>query len=415
MKKAVQPLTFTAPEQAANGGHPYSVYKTTEQARSRRVWTPSERIAEWGTQGALVHEPTGLAKLDELTGGGPVYGSRWYWLGAPDACKTLAFVQTADVWTRRGIAVGLLAVDEEADDITTRVAQRAKFRRIECEERALDILREMAEALEACPLRMYGPEWTIEAAADDLAKYAEDRSEKRIALFVDSIQQVSCHATLASELETSPRELVNANVRALRDVATRYRMIVMATSEMNRNAYRSIEAAEASNDMAAAKESGAIEFSARVLVSLRSVKGHGDLVQARMVKNKHGTSWPNEPDFFFSIDRARQTLAMSEAPTADDPAKQASTDGVARGRLEYEAERVFQLVLANPGMGQKGLRQAAVGACLKIGKDRLPGVLLHLEGVGRIENRKVAHGQREDAHYHAVTPSSACHSKGGAT
>jgi hypothetical protein len=56
-------------------------------------------------------------------------------------------------------------------------------------------------------------------------------------------------------------------------VGTRYRMICIATTEMNRAAYRSVEAAEASNDMAAGKESGAIEFSARVMLSLRSVKG----------------------------------------------------------------------------------------------------------------------------------------------
>jgi hypothetical protein len=239
--------------------------------------------------------------------------------GAPNASKTLLFVHVADEWARRGIVVGLLAVDEEADDITTRLAQRAKFRRDECETREPATLLEMQEALEPCPIRMYGPEWTIQDAADDLARYAKERSGNRIALLVDSIQAVACPPMLM-EREPSERERVNVNIRALRDAAARvratdpaHRLIAMATSEMNRNAYRTVASAEQYNDMAAGKESGAIEYSARVLVSLRSVKGDGNLIEVRMVKNKHGESG-NDAGFYLALDRRRQTLAMGRLP-----------------------------------------------------------------------------------------------------
>jgi hypothetical protein len=217
---------------------------------------------------------------------------------------------------------------------------------------------------------MYGPEWTIEAAAEDLALHAKAMGlltpgpyPRRAALFVDSIQQVTCDAMLL-DADMSERQVVNANVRAVRSVASLYRMFVAATSEMNRNAYRNIEAAEQSNDMAAAKESGAIEFSARVMLALRSVKGQGDLVQVRMVKNKHGPSYPAVDDFFLALDRGRQTLTMAEAPKAE-PGKAAKTQA-RKAEHVTAAARVAEYLAAHPGGGARDIRSAlrrAMGTC----------------------------------------------------
>ena len=54
-------------------------------------------LAHWRKNGPLVHEPTGIEALDEVTDGGPVYGSRWGVAGAPDAGKTALAMQVADV------------------------------------------------------------------------------------------------------------------------------------------------------------------------------------------------------------------------------------------------------------------------------------------------------------------------------
>ena len=45
-----------------------------------KVRTPVEVARAWKGN-PLVHQPTGLARLDDLTGGGSVFGSRWYVLG----------------------------------------------------------------------------------------------------------------------------------------------------------------------------------------------------------------------------------------------------------------------------------------------------------------------------------------------
>jgi KaiC/GvpD/RAD55 family RecA-like ATPase len=349
-------------------GEPPPEVKDAPAVPARRVWTPAERIAVWRQEGPLRHEATGVAKLDELTGGGPVYGSRWYLLGAPDAGKTGLLVQLADEWQRRSVVVGILAVDEEADDLTTRLAQRARFLRQDCEARSEETLRDLEDAMAEVKIRMYGAEWTIEAAAEDLAKHA---GGSRVAFFVDSVQQASSNAMLVAERELSERQVVNLNVRALRSVASAHRMIVVATSEMNRQAYRSVKAAEESNDMAAAKESGSVEFSARVMLSLRSVKDEGDRIAVRMVKNKHGPSYPGAEDFFLALDRRHQTLTTCDAPP--EVAKGESRSLARKAEHVKAAARVAEYLARHPGDGtrsiQSGLRRALGGCPDKLALD----------------------------------------------
>lgn len=361
-----------------------------------RALSPHDVVQGWGTEGPLIHEPTGIARLDELTGGGPVYGSRWYWLGAPDAGKTAELVQVADIWARRGVVVGFLAIDEEPSDITTRLAQRAKFSRVECETREEGALREMCEALKDLPIRLYGPEWTIEDAAEHLAAYAKVRSapaSSRMALFVDSIQQATCSAVERSDREISAREVVNANVRALRSVATMHRLIAMATSEMNRNAYKSIEAAEQSNDMAAGAESRAIEFSSRVMLSLRSVKDEKDLSVIRIVKNKHG---PSGEELYRRIDRRH--MALEDAPAPDVPDADQVREQRTQGKVRDDAKKLLTLIAHNPGIGSRKLRERSSMGPTGIGR-----ALDLLVEEGSVENRPQMHGTREDPHYFAVS------------
>ncbi len=322
-----------------------------------RVWTLADVVQDWRSEGTLVHEPTGLVGVDSVTDGGPVYGSRWYLLGAPDAGKTALLVQLAHVWAMAGVLVGLHAVDEEPSDLTTRFAQRIGFARRDCEARAGETLGKLTLQLPA--IRLYGPEWTIEAATADLASAANG---KRTAYLVDSIQGV----TSAREAKaTSLHQAVTTRVAAVRVAATSHRMITVATCEMNRGAYRTVEASDAAReagDLASAKESGAVEYSARVMLALRSVKGAADRIEVHVAKNKHGPRGGLQ--LYLALDRHRMVLTDADAPDAPDESDRKVSE--ARGRLLEVAAAVVEVLSAQPGIGTVKLRaavRAKLGHC----------------------------------------------------
>jgi len=335
------------------------IAKEAPKAPTRSALRSRDVFEAWRSEGPLVHEPTGLATLDELTDGGPVYGSRWVVLGAPDAGKTALLVQLAHTWLRAGVTVGMLAVDEEPSDLLGRFMQRAGFSRRECERRESHHLADMQErAGELEQLRMYTADWTIEAAAADLAKLPGPRR----ALLVDSLQTVSCDAEVSAG---SLREAVTARVQALRAAATRYRLITVATSEMARGAYRTAEAAELSNDLASAKESGAIEYSARVMLALRSVPDEADILELRLAKNKHG---PRGDRIGLRIDRRLQELSEAGLPTeADQIADREAAKVSAAHRRHIAAAAIAAAVLASsPGLPRREVRpamKARLGSC----------------------------------------------------
>ncbi len=309
---------------------------TPSRKAEKRPTRAAEILARWEAEGPLVHEPTGLASLDEFTGGGPVYGTRWYLLGAPDAGKTALLAQIADVYAERGLLVGMLAVDEEDGDLFTRFLQRRGIRRAECEARTANDLRDMrfmvTDALSS--VRFYSEEWAIEEAAEDLAAAAREAG-KRAFLAVDSLQTV--RGADEAELD-STRTVVTARVRAIREMATKHGLIVIATSEMTRSAYRN--ATSEVDDMAAAKESGAVEYSARVMLALRSIKGEADLLELRIAKNKHG---PSAERIGLRIDRLTQTLTEAELPEETETLEEQRAE---RDEARKSAERRKNLGVA---------------------------------------------------------------------
>jgi len=406
---------FREPKGKANG------------AATLKATSPRDVLQRWKSSGPLIHEPTGFAVLDERTGGGLVYGSRVYVLGAPDAGKTALIVQLADAWSRRGVVVGLLAVDEEDDDVVTRLVQRLvppactdsdldmsgplsreRFTRQDCERRVPHVVEQMEQAMGDPPVRFYNADWTIEAAADDLNKFAKSlngESERRTVLFVDSIQTVTCAALVGAPREPSPREAITANTKAVRAVSSKYTMLVVATSEMSRVFYGDEDRAEKANDMAGGKESGAIEYSGRLLLSLRNVKGVADCILVRLPKNKFGPSYQKKGDeFYFKIDRATQMLSDTQAPT---PAT--ASCSVDAGAVRRSA--VLKLVRENPGRGTKALRElckaAALVTGLKIGNAALDAALEELLGEGEIEDRGTV-----TAHKYQAVPEGARHPNG---
>ncbi len=353
--------------------------------------TVADVVAEWRKEGPLVHEPTGIDELDARTGGGPVYGTRWYVLGAPDAGKTALLVQLADEWAARGLAVGYLAVDEEPTDLTTRLAQRAGYHRRDCEERDHGVLDGIAERVSG--VWMYDATWTIESAAKDLATRG-----KRRALFVDSIQTVECDLERGpdDQLPRSIREAVVARTKALRHVATSHRLIAIAASEMNRGGYRTRKDADEANDLATGKESGAIEYSGRVLLALRSVPAEvaEDMVECRVAKNKHGPI--GAVPIYLKLDRAHMALTQCEAPEL--PEKEGSS-----GPSHEDLIALQRVVLSHPGMGTNQLRKRARLADVASSTAKIDLLVQAALDGGYLEDRPIPRGKVTDHHYHATS------------
>jgi hypothetical protein len=325
---------------------------TSGPAKTRAVDTVETVLAAWANEGPLVHEPTGITRLDDCTGGGLVYGTRCFLLGPPDIAKTMFVAHLTNTWLRAGLSVGVLATDEEASDLFTRFMQQRGFSRNECEIRDPQKLAEMRmHAEELSRLRMYGPTWTIERAAAELDAFARTQGT-RAAFFADSVQKCTCDAELAFAGRSTMRDAVTARAEAIRTIATRYRMIALATSEVGRANY-----GDDGNDLAAAKESGAIEYSARVLLSVHGIDAQPDLVELRIVKNKHGR---RDESITLRIDRRLQSVTETDPHERPDVAVLKEEQKRVRdlARCTEAAAALVRVLMARPGLVRREIAPA---------------------------------------------------------
>jgi hypothetical protein len=287
--------------------------------------------------------------------------------GQPDAGKTLKLIQIAHNYAARGIVVGLLAVDEEDGDLVTRFAQRVGHSRRNCEIRDPAVLDQMEAELADLPVRFYDATWTIETAAADLAAFA---GQRHMMLGVDSLQTVNCDAERSATRELSEMAAVTARVQAIRKVASAYRLIAIATSEMSRSAYRKADPDDLTSTMAASKHSGAVEYSARVLLGLRSVKGESDLIEVDVAKNKLG---PAGETYFLRVDRPTQTLIEVGYDAPAKPDRQQARIG----KVADNASKLMDLLKANPGLSVRKL-YAQASAAHGLGKDAVDAAIAQL-------------------------------------
>jgi replicative DNA helicase len=272
----------------------------------RQPATAVDVLARWAAEGELRREPTGIPTLDAMTGGGPPRGTRIYIQGPPDNCKTAVLVQLADRWAAAGMVCGLLLVDADPDDITTRLLQRRGWSRAQCERRDPADIAAMQQARDELGILLFDESWTIEEAGEAVGRRAAQLGMPCM-LGIDSVQTVR---SSAEKDGATGHEAITARVKALRAVSDKYRMTIVATSEMSRGSYRSNDRAHQQADMAAGKESGSIEYSARLLLSVRAVEGLDDVFELRVVKSKYGARHKaGEQGIRLRLDRAAQRLA----------------------------------------------------------------------------------------------------------
>src|SRR5690606_30510890 len=232
--------------------------------------------------------------------------------GAPGAGKTSFMRQIADNVAKSGIPVGWFAADEESVGIDVRRVQAIGFSREEAEKPSEETLKRVESELLPLPFEIYdvADGWTIETAILDFsAKYP---NQARL-FCVDSLQTAKTARSTGLEKKAKVDDVVATLKLISRNAATE--CAVIATSEIPRSAYRSEAAADASDDLAAFKESGDIEYAAHVLVLLRSIAGSDDTIDAREPKNRLG----QKLNFLLKFDR--ETTNFEE--TFDDPREQA--------------------------------------------------------------------------------------------
>jgi hypothetical protein len=344
--------------------------------------SPGDRMRAQGAQGAPL--PTGFKTLDQSTRGGPRKGNLVVLGGAPGAGKTTLGVNLVRGYLEGGLFVGVLASDEEPFGLLARLGQSLGFSREDLEGPDETARAECA----ACFDEKY-PRLLVADAHDGHS--VESASEALLAaaagapavLFVDSIQTVRA---LGTEDAESPRQRVDAAVTALK-LAARRGLLVFATCELNRGAYRTSDPSARVADLAAFKESGGIEYGASIALLLRSVKDEPDLVDAAFAKNR--LRGPDAADEFrLRLDRRHAVFAEVGKP--DEPDREDLRESSARVALARLRARIVDTVRRNPSLTSRnaiaratgpGRREATLDAIAGLVED---GTLVELDGGWRV-------------------------------
>jgi hypothetical protein len=124
-------------------------------------------------------------------------------------------------------------------------------------------------------------------------------------------------------------------------------MITVSTSELGRGAYAKSDPDERTANMAGAKWSGAVEYSARILLGIRSAAGEPDVLEVEVSKNKHG---PRDETLYLRIDRRSQTLVEIDRDQneAEGRAAQAA-DERGHAKVTAAAAQVAVTLATRPG------------------------------------------------------------------
>jgi KaiC/GvpD/RAD55 family RecA-like ATPase len=303
--------------------------------------SPAERARGLGER--LVRVPSGIEAIDAATRGGPATRKRLFVVGAPGAGKTGFVCQYGVRSLLAGVHVAIIAADESADDLLIRIGQQLGYDRaiLESPDHPLH-----AETKEAFAAQLDGLRLTIvdgdedadpfiETVARELAERANGAPSM---LIVDSIQRVRA---LAAEEADNPRMRADGVVAALK-YASGLGCLVVATSEANRGFYAN--RAFKSEGLAAGKESSSIEYAATVLITLESVKGESDLVDAQIVKNRMGK---RGDCFRLRWDFSRAQFEEVETDPDDKPVDPR------QARIEAASRRILNYVRKHPGESKR--------------------------------------------------------------
>lgn len=316
------------------------------EQNKRRFPTPAERIRSRIGEGRAVHVRTEIATLDTNTRGGLIAGRLTIIGGAPDAGKTSLAVQIAHQRARQGYAVAIHCADEDAEGIQFRIGQQIGLSLEDLEAGSDGTLDRLAAYFDSLPALLVIDQdedgVMLEETAAALTAAARQHGCAGLVLVVDSVQTAR---SVAAEQAPSIRERITATATTLKRIAKTSGALVIATCELSRAAYRSRNPKDRVEDMAAFKESGAVEYAMNTGLVLRPVLDAEDEIDVSVPKNKRGLRVP------FRLRRDPVQCSYLEIPMPPEDDEQAAK----RGELEA---KITAFVGQNPGCSVTRLREA---------------------------------------------------------
>ena len=320
--------------------------------------------------------PTSFASLDDaMRGGLPVRKRLVCIAGPPSTGKTSLAVTMAHRWLVAGHPVAFLCVDEGAVGVAGRIAvcgARCNVHRLESKDK-----------------KVSGPEWakahkyvkdmpafikedgTVEQLVQEFETWIRQKGLKKPGIVViDSLQTARSAASGKSQNE---RGRVTSVTVAAKKASQKF--LTVATSEVNRGFYGRAEKADQTTDMAAAKESGKIEYDAQTLLVLRGVEGDDTLVDVGIPKNRGFRKAP----FRLSFDQEAMSYREVDRPSAslektqrDDKEREAVYESIASkvGITREESLSTLRSKGSPMGSDRWKILVASLGARVHKGSDR---------------------------------------------
>jgi KaiC/GvpD/RAD55 family RecA-like ATPase/DNA-binding transcriptional ArsR family regulator len=287
---------------------------------------------------------TGIPALDERFRGGMRPKRALAIGGTAGAGKTALALQLALTAARSGCAVACHMADEGREAAVIRIGQQLGYIREQIEEGLEGVLIGMEEALAPLILTFPDPDaeadTTIEGIAAALVAAFPDRPKF---LLLDSIQ------TVRTRLDAPTiRERIMQNARTARRLALDYGLIVVYTSEVNRAWYRSRKEEDRASDLAAFAEAR-IEFSADVLLTMRTDDADPLLVDVRIPKSRIGSRTP----LLLRLDVNRASFSALEG----DP-REATRNAAESQKMDETNAKILRKLKEHPGLARTQLQES---------------------------------------------------------
>jgi KaiC/GvpD/RAD55 family RecA-like ATPase len=359
-----------------DGGHEADALKEIESQRRALEIVPSAGARIRARIGAppVLHVPTGLPTLDEMTRGGFLTERVAVLGGQPDAGKTSFATQIAVAAARDGFAVVFHCADEPREGIESRIGQAEGLSLADLEGRDPAVLEELARIFDNLPtlalVDQDDDEMTLEDSAELAVSIARRHGCKGIVVVGDSLQTVLVRGLDSKRTE---KERIDAVAAAVKRIARRTPAFVLVTSELARIAYRARRAKDRAMPMAQRPRTDYMERALDVLDShpkgIRGgIEGWASHVQGNRPRLREA---------------CKEALALGHAVMDSDMViRSPRAAETAEDAALVMTTAIVGLVRANPGATKAFVRAACVG--------RSATVLATIDALieaGRIEDR----------------------------